>query len=167
MHRKITRTGPATLTIAIPAKWAKKNSLEPGNELKIDEIDNNLVLSPIREKGQEIKRIRYDEILLRNMLEKLYKENTPQIIIYSEAPIPNTVKRIVSGFPGLKIIEEHKNKILINQTLEPIVANPSAILRRIYLLIIYPSFFKLSKFNSATISVIRFLLLKLSTATSL
>lgn len=135
MHRKITRTGPATLTIALPAKWAKKNSLKPGQELQVNEIENNLIISVERDKSEETKRIPYDKVLLKDMLEKLYKENTPQITIFSETEIPKSIHNIVKKFPGLKIVEEDKNKIVLNQTLEPIISNPSAILRRIYLLI--------------------------------
>lgn len=137
MHRKITRTGPATLTMALPAKWVQKNNLEPGQELKLDEIENQLIVSvqSRTDNSKEIKRIAYDEVLIKDMLEKVYKENISQIMIHSATNIPKSIKEIIAKFPGLKIMEEEKNKIILNQTLEPILSNPSAILRRIYLLL--------------------------------
>lgn len=140
MHRKITKTGPATHTIALPAKWVKQNNLEAGQEIKLDEVENNLIISVQRNKNQQIKRVKYDTTLLQDMLEKLYRENTPQILIYSDEVIPKSINSIILKFPGLKIIEESKHKILLNQILEPSITQPTAMMRRIYLL--YKKYFE-------------------------
>lgn len=135
MHRKITRTGPATLTLALPAKWTKKNNLLPGQELELEEHDNNLIISVQKNKSNETKRILYDEFLLENMLEKLYMDHTPQITIFSEQNLPQSIYSIIKKFPGLKIIEETKTKLELYQVLEPCLRKESVLLRRIYLLL--------------------------------
>ena len=44
MKRKVVKQGHNTLTITLPAKWAKKNNLGPSCEVDLVEIKNNLVV---------------------------------------------------------------------------------------------------------------------------
>lgn len=137
MYRKITKAGPATHTISLPPKWIKKNNLEPGVEIRLDEIDNNLLLSVADLGCDVIKRIPYDEVLLEYMIEKLYCESTLQIVIYSDYEIIDIdfIYNIIKKFVGLKIIEQSDNKVILKQILEPSSTSPKAILKRVYLLL--------------------------------
>ncbi|MGV8150940.1 MAG: substrate-binding domain-containing protein [Candidatus Woesearchaeota archaeon] len=134
MYRKITKTGPATLTIAIPATWVKSKKLKAGQYVEIIESENILTISPAKEKQTENIRIEYNETLIENMLEKLFLESTPIITIHSEDEIPKTINEIVNKFPGLQIVEQEPCKVVINQTLKPHLENPKALLRRSYII---------------------------------
>ena len=52
MKRKIIKLGPATLVISLPSKWIKQTHVKPGDEIELEEIDNNLVI-----KAEESKKI--------------------------------------------------------------------------------------------------------------
>lgn len=135
MFRKITRTGPATLTVAIPAKWAKAHKIKQGQYVEITESESDLIISPSLEKNPEKITIQYNEMLIENMLEKLFLESESTITIHSEEKIPENIQRLVERFPGLQITELEPNKVIINRTLKPLINNTEALLRRSYLVI--------------------------------
>lgn len=134
MFRKVTKTGPATLTIALPAKWVKEQKIAAGDFMELEEFETHLRLSKTSEKNPGIIKIPYNELLIENMLEKLFLESKDSIIIYSEKELPR-LNKLVKKFPGLQIINEEKNKITIERTLKSSIKNPKALLRRAYLLI--------------------------------
>ncbi|MBW3000301.1 substrate-binding domain-containing protein [Candidatus Woesearchaeota archaeon] len=135
MYRKVTRTGPATLTIALPAKWVKEHNLKPGQYVEVDESEADLIISPGIEKTPENIIIPYNEVLIENMLEKLFLEAEATITIHSEEKIPETITKIVERFPGMQITEMQPNKVIISRTLKPALSNPDALLRRSYIVI--------------------------------
>lgn len=53
MRRKIVKQGAATMMVSLPAKWVKKNGLEKGDEVDIDEIGNAIM---VRNSAKESKR---------------------------------------------------------------------------------------------------------------
>lgn len=132
MFRKISKTGPASLTISLPVKWVKKHNLKQGEFLEVKEANNKLIISSdIGEKTETIK-IKYNEILIENMLEKLFLESKSTIIIESETKIPKTIIHLVNQFPGFKITELSNKKAVINRVLKPTLNKPQALLRRNY-----------------------------------
>lgn len=135
MYRKITRTGPATLTISLPAKWTKKNNLSPGEEINVEEKGEELVISPSK-KTEKLKSIKfqYKAYLIREMLEKLYYEKYSEIEISSEEPLPNSLQELINNFAGFEIIESQEKKIVIQRVFTSSGQNLGAILRRIYLI---------------------------------
>lgn len=133
MFRKVTKTGPATLTISIPSKWAKKNNLKAGSFVEIQETKSSLIIEPQQTSLETIK-ITYNENFIENMLEKLFLEAESKIIIESQDEIPK-LDKLIKKFPGFQIIESQPNKIIINRTLKPSIDNPKALLKRCYLII--------------------------------
>lgn len=134
MFRKVTKTGPATLTIAIPSKWAKNNNLKPGSYVEIQETTSSLIISPELSPRVESIKIKYDEELIENMLEKLFLEAESNIIIESQEQLPD-LNSLIRKFLGFQIVEQQPNKIIINRTLKPSIENPSAIIKRCYLVL--------------------------------
>jgi ribose transport system substrate-binding protein len=133
MFRKVTKTGPATLTIALPSKWAKNNNLKPGSYIEIQENPSSLIIAPEQTPTHTIK-ITYNENFIENMLEKLFLEAESKIIIESQQQLPS-LDALIKKFPGFQIIEQQPNKITINRTLKPSIDNPEALIKRCYLII--------------------------------
>ena len=133
MFRKVTKTGPATLTMAIPSKWAKNNNLKPGSYIELQETSTSLIIKPQQTPLETIK-IKYDENLIENMLEKLFLEAKSKIIIEHEQDLLK-LDDLIKKFPGFQIIDEQPNKITINRILKPNIENPDALLKRSYLII--------------------------------
>ncbi|MFA6073237.1 MAG: substrate-binding domain-containing protein [Candidatus Woesearchaeota archaeon] len=134
MFRKVTKTGPATLTVALPTKWVKEHNIKAGQYINIDESNAFLSLSVVPEKEKEEITIQYNDALIERMLEKLFLDAESSVIIKGEN-IPHNIQKIIKKFPGLQITDIEKNKIVISRTLKPSLDNPSAVLRRCYLLI--------------------------------
>ena len=45
MRKKLVKQGHSTLTITIPAKWARENKLKAGDELELNTKQNSLIIS--------------------------------------------------------------------------------------------------------------------------
>lgn len=134
MFRKVTKTGPATLTAALPAKWVKKQRIKAGDEIEINEIDNKLIIQTINQQEEKEIELQYNQILFEDMLKKLFLEGY-DIITINNSTNKNKLKEIIKKFPGLQIIEEQNNKTIISRTLKSNLSSTKAILRRCYLLL--------------------------------
>ena len=51
MKRKIVKHGNSTLTVSLPSKWAKNNSLKQGDEIDVIENGKELILNSKKEAG--------------------------------------------------------------------------------------------------------------------
>jgi len=136
MYRKITRTGPATLTISLPAKWVKKHNLKPSEYVELKEAENKLIITSKPGEKSENITIQYNEVLIENMLEKLFLEAESTITIESRTRIPKTIINTINQFPGFEITELWEKKVIINRVMSPSLNKPSALLRRIYQVLI-------------------------------
>lgn len=99
MKRKVVKHGTATLTISLPIQWARKFSINHGDELEVEERGNRIIVKPFNEKLEK-------EIIVTIDAE----ENIParrQIII-----------RYIAGYN--KIIVKYKNKA-VNTKIQEIV----------------------------------------------
>ena len=56
MKRKVNRVGQNTLTISLPAKWAKNNNIKPGDELEIFE-EPKLLMIHRKKARRKIKKV--------------------------------------------------------------------------------------------------------------
>ena len=59
MKRKIVKQGAATMMVSLPSKWVKKNNLEKGDEVDIDEQDKELIITP-EKKVEKKKQVTID-----------------------------------------------------------------------------------------------------------
>ena len=75
MIRRLIKAGPISLATSLPVEWIKKNKLKAGSEIKIQENQNTLTISSQIEAADNSIKIKYDELLIDNMLEKLFWEN--------------------------------------------------------------------------------------------
>ncbi|MCD4760077.1 substrate-binding domain-containing protein [archaeon] len=132
MFRKVTKTGPATLTIALPPKWARKHGLIPGSYVEIKELDNQLSISPEKEQPSQTLLLQYNPTFFKQTLEKLFLESIETIKFKTDTKFSKNIDKIISKFPGYKIIEQTKEALTINKTLKPNLSSPKSILRRCY-----------------------------------
>lgn len=45
MKRRVARIGPSTLMVSLPSKWVKQHKIAKGQELDVQEVGNNLLIS--------------------------------------------------------------------------------------------------------------------------
>lgn len=135
MHRKVTRTGPKTLTISLPAQWVKENNLLPGEEINLERREDELVISSLKRSVSSKKiKIPYKEYLIQDMLEKLYSESYSEIEIFSEEEMPKSLQRMIGTFPGFEAVDVQPKNILIKRLFVAVNQNVNSMLRRAFLL---------------------------------
>jgi hypothetical protein len=117
MRRKVVKQGKSTLTIALPFRWVQSRNLEAGDELEINEVESDLLLSASNKTLQKIARVKADKLSknqLRSIVASLYKSGYGTIILSSKSD--HNVKdmnEIVRSFTGLEMFLEADNEIHI------------------------------------------------------
>jgi phosphate uptake regulator len=115
--RKLVKSGAASHTIALPIDWIKKNKLEKGALLFLNEQDNTIIISPNTEQQQEQKEI---EIRANNDIGTIRRETIAAYIkgytIFTfTGTIPQNlanIKSVLDNFLALEIIEQTPNKLV-------------------------------------------------------
>jgi len=117
MRRKIIKQGAATLTLSLPASWTKKLELKSGDELDVEEIDSNLVVSAkkIEFKAKtEVDVSGLSDSLIWSYLNALYMKGVDEIKITFDRPETiNLIQKIVDSLVGYTIIEQSTKICLI------------------------------------------------------
>jgi len=136
MKRKLVQQGAATLMVSLPRKWIKAFNLKKGDEINIQEQNQNLVLS-----GQEtsIKKeltlnlTHKTEAPIRFLVISLYRAGYEKITIqYSEEKqfqiINQTIKKYLIGFD---VTDKKKDSCVIENLTEPSPEQFEIILQKI------------------------------------
>tara|TARA_Y100000310_G_scaffold265358_2_gene276366 strand:+ start:1525 stop:2442 length:918 start_codon:yes stop_codon:yes gene_type:complete len=154
MKRKLVKQGPQSLVVSMPSEWIKKNKLKKGEEVELQEISNNIVVSgkeivepKVREPYVLNIEGKYDA-LVKRYLTMLYRLGYEEIIItFTKQKIKrlkrekNTkVEEFVSGvsnrFIGMEIISSEKHKIVLKCFTNTNIQELKSVQRRIFLLIL-------------------------------
>ncbi len=116
MKRKIVLHGPSTLTVSLPASWAKKFSIKKGDELEVDEIGNELRVSASNELIAGFKEINIGDRKRfgKSCITSSYRRGFDEIHLnYDSNDYIKTVKDLVtSELTGFEIIK-HGNKCCV------------------------------------------------------
>ncbi|MFT4303830.1 MAG: hypothetical protein ACMXYG_04650 [Candidatus Woesearchaeota archaeon] len=140
MKRKIIKLGESTLVASLPSKWIKKNELNPGNEIDIDEKDNQLILSSsnIKKERKEVNIIinSNNKEEIHNILTHSYRKGF-EIIKFTNIDkyicnkIKNITKELLLGF---ELTKKEKNYCVVENITEPADEKHEIILRRAFLI---------------------------------
>ena len=89
MQRKIVQHGTSTLTVSLPTRWVKKNSIKKGDEINIIEENNRMVVSvekTSRKKLAEIDTTSLSRSTLMFYLRSIYRQGYDEIVIHFKNP---------------------------------------------------------------------------------
>lgn len=126
-NRKIQVTGGSTYIVSLPPGWIKREGLERGSSVKIDEANDSLVISSSLEKKKEVVKnlILKSEIeseLLLRALTSIYISNFDTLIIksqsYMEKNTRDTIKKFARLVMGVEIFEESSRSIVLQNVLD-------------------------------------------------
>ncbi len=154
MRRKLVKQGPQSLVVSMPSEWIKKNKLKKGDEVELQEIANNIVVS-----GKEVVEPKVkdpyvldiegkDDALVKRYLTMLYRLGYEEIVItFTKQNIKrlkkgkNTkVESFISGvhnrFIGMEVIDSEKHKIVLKCFTKTDIQELKSVQRRIFLLIL-------------------------------
>ncbi|MBI2630252.1 AbrB/MazE/SpoVT family DNA-binding domain-containing protein [Candidatus Pacearchaeota archaeon] len=139
MQRKIVRHGNSTLTISLPAKWAKVNNLKSGQQLNIETIKDNIIISP---KSKYFDSIETDlseneEWYIGRIIRHLYTSGYDEITIHYSKPNQLALIRKDLGFlTGLEVIESKPNYCKLKCTISVDESEYDTLIKRVLWLIL-------------------------------
>lgn len=123
MKRKLVKQGAATLMISLPSKWIKENHLDKGDEIDLEEKDNNLIIGKsIKEKKEVSLNIKEENKKnIETILTHAYRKGFDKIFLKGKnKEILKEVKIIVNDLLlGFEITEISNEKIIIENISEP------------------------------------------------
>jgi phosphate uptake regulator len=120
MKRKVVKHGSATLTVSLPAKWAKKFNIKAGDELEITEEKNNLLIST----GKEAKSVhevcididQYGDVLAARAIASLFKAGCDNINVhYNKLDGVSIIERYLNEFIGFEVMKQKENSFLLKE----------------------------------------------------
>ncbi|MBI4144113.1 AbrB/MazE/SpoVT family DNA-binding domain-containing protein [Candidatus Woesearchaeota archaeon] len=151
MKRKVNLVGINTLTVSLPADFAKKNRIKKGDELFVKAEGNDVIYS-VSEKAMDKKEItlnidNFSYFTLSRYLTVFYRMNYSRIILlYSKQELFNdkegkyfqtksTIKRIVDRLIGAEILSQTCSRTEIEFFIADEKQELDKIERRVYFLI--------------------------------
>ena len=151
MRRKVSRIGPSTLMVSLPAKWVKDNKISKGDELDIDFNKDKVIFSKseIKKERKEITlniddlgyfylvryltmfyRMHYDKIILLYSKKEIFHDK-----LNISFPIKGAIKKAMNRFIGADVISQTSNKTEIECFISNEKQDIAKIEKRIYFLV--------------------------------
>jgi phosphate uptake regulator len=132
-----------SLTITLPKQWTEARHLKSGDEIDINVLENDIIISSNEFKGDlkevviDLKQNHYEHSLTSENLAHLYRVNYNKITFINAnakqiAKIEETTKQLLLGF---EITKKDKNSCTVENISEPTDQKFDTILRRIMLLV--------------------------------
>lgn len=118
MKRKLVKQGTATLMLSLPSKWIKQNNLSKGDEVEIEEENQNLIVKLEESSKKEMKaKVNVSDLspLTNVFLINLYIKGFDELeITYDKPEIAREYqKRTINELIGFEIIKQTNNSLLI------------------------------------------------------
>ncbi len=99
MNRNVIKIGPATLVVSLPSSWAKKYSIQKGDEIIVQEQGDTLKLS-CQKKSEHLEAfvdVSNPQEVVRHVVSTMYKVGYKKITVQYD--------------PTLKVIDRYKEKL--------------------------------------------------------
>jgi len=137
MKRKINKVGNNTLTVSLPAKWARKYNVNAGDELDLYEDGNKLILGgslkqPKKEVTISIKGA--DECLGRFICASYVKGYDTINIKFEENGVFDKILNTSKILMGFEIVEHTKNSCKLVNVSTKLEQNFDVLLNRLFLI---------------------------------
>jgi len=138
MKRKLVKQGAATMMISLPAKWIKEFGLGKGDEVDIDQIESNLIISAkdIQKKTSiEIKLTGLmTESSIRTILTNTYRLGYENVkVSFDNESQLKVIKDVVkTSLLGFDVIKTAENYCIIENITEPSPDQFDVILQKIF-----------------------------------
>ncbi len=136
MKRKIVQQGKSSMNISIPNAWIKRHGVEKGDEVDIEEKEDNLVISSGKSASYEEKVLDVrglDKVSIKWHLLSLYCSgyDSLKVIFGDHAQIDN-IQTFISELMGFSIMEQRENYCIIRSISQPVEEEFEPSLRRIF-----------------------------------
>jgi len=140
MKRKLVKQGAATLMVSLPAKWAKENGLDKGDEVNVEEDGKRLVIKLSEETKKEQKaKINVSNYtpLVNRVLMALYIKGIDELEVTFSRPeeIKDFQKRVINELIGFEILQQSNTSMTIKDISGSDSQEIETIIQRIFFII--------------------------------
>ncbi|MFH1505702.1 MAG: AbrB/MazE/SpoVT family DNA-binding domain-containing protein [archaeon] len=119
MKRKIVLNGPSTLTVSLPAKWAKSNNIKKGDEVHVTD-ENNMLKISVQENFESNKKTQVDvsglsHAMTKSIIDMIHKSGYDEIEVFFDnaETVRILSERIQSTLIGYEIVEQSSKSCVI------------------------------------------------------
>jgi len=157
MKRKIVKHGSATLTVSLPAKWARKYQIKQGDEVDVEEKDSNIIVSTQTKTKETSKKIidisgLTSSLVWRKMF-AAYTNGFEEIEVRFDNPlipysgtreehkqgelidVHKILDKIANNLIGFEIVNQTQNKCIFKELSKPKEKEFESALKRIFFLL--------------------------------
>jgi len=138
--RKLIAHGPSSLTIALPHKWIKKNHLEKGDTVSIDEEERGLCIGtkPTERKNKiTINLKNHDWPATYSILTTIYRRGYDEIqVSYETSEEYQNISAATRTLLGCAITENRKGKCIIKSLPAQLEQDFNTLFRRVFLILL-------------------------------
>jgi len=129
--RKLQKTGGSTLIVSLPKKWAKKNKLSPGSEVKLLQQPNGtMTIDPGQSNpNKKISTVECNDEKSQHLFRDLigtYLAGSTEIKVVGKPRLTvkerKTIRKFSASVIGLEIIEEEASQAILTD-----MSNPGAL----------------------------------------
>lgn len=139
--RKLISFGSSSYVVSIPKSWIKKNKLEKGAQIYLDEKQDELVLSTNSEQKKRVKEIQIDATgkslpRLKSEIVASYLNNYDTIEIRNakDDDVPE-IKAVLRNLAGIEIMEQTQTKIVVKDLINIKEVSIKTLIRRMDIII--------------------------------
>ncbi|MFA6461064.1 MAG: AbrB/MazE/SpoVT family DNA-binding domain-containing protein [Candidatus Woesearchaeota archaeon] len=140
MKRKVTKMGNSSLVVTLPNSWVKENKVEKGDELNVEAIEKNLIISTtnIRKKDSliQVDVSTFSNRTIQNILNYAYRSGycTIKLKFKEERQFNQIVEVVRNTLLGFELIEERNNICTIQNVAEPSPDHVEVMIRKAFLM---------------------------------
>ena len=116
MRRRVVETSTGTSIISLPHDWIKNNEINKGDELEIENHDNNLIIksNKITPLEAEIDLTDLDWNLIWRYLISLYRKGVDKVVVNNcNLEKRKIIQRFIHALNGWAITKHEEDKIII------------------------------------------------------
>jgi len=134
MKRKLIKQGLGGLTFYLPKKWADEKGLKGGDEIEIDEFEENLVISSkTQKKGPKVINLNLKntrESAIRTLIVNAYRAGFDKINLTYECKDSIIKNILIKHIIGFEIMSSSNKKCVIESVTEPSYDNFENLLQK-------------------------------------
>ena len=137
MRRKLVQQGTTTLMISLPAKWLKRYNLVKGDEINLEEADENILISKQgieARKETEINLTKQTETGIRTLITNAYRAGYDIVKVKFDnqtqlETLQNSIKEYLLGYD---ITKKEEHFCIVENITEPSSHQFDALFRKIF-----------------------------------
>ena len=107
MQRKVMKQGPSTLVVSLPTQWVKKNKIQKGNSVHLEEKGKTLILSLLPQAQEKIISLNLSQTvpMTHRVVGALYKAGFDEMTLtYSTSEEGEAILTAAQTMTGHEVI---------------------------------------------------------------